>query len=174
MTADPGVAHGSTLLAQRPFVLFWLARVSAMIAHQMLAVGVGWQMYALTGRALDLGLVGLAQFLPSFFLVLVAGHVADHFDRRRVLQLCMVAEAAAVLGLAVASALGVITEHAIFALIFVVGAARAFQRPTMHALLPALVPPALLSRAIAANASDRLEGRALVTAVAPRKPLNVD
>jgi MFS family permease len=153
MTADTAVAHESTLLAQRPFVLFWLARVFAMIAHQMLAVGVGWQMYTLTGRALDLGLVGLAQFLPSFFLVLVAGHVADHFDRRRVLQLCMVAEAAAALGLAVASALGVITEHAIFALIFVVGAARAFQMPTMQALLPALVPPALLSRAIAANAS---------------------
>jgi len=153
MTADTAVARESTLLAQRPFVLFWLARVFAMIAHQMLAVGVGWQMYALTGRALDLGLVGLAQFLPSFFLVLVAGHVADHFDRRRVLQLCMVAEAAAALGLAVASALGVITEHAIFALIFVVGAARAFQMPTMQALLPALVAPALLSRAIAANAS---------------------
>ena len=75
-------------------MLFWFARVFAMIAHQMLAVGVGWQIYTLTGRALDLGLVGLAQFLPSFFLVLVAGHVADRFDRRRVLQLCMVAEAA--------------------------------------------------------------------------------
>jgi MFS family permease len=146
-------AHEPTLSAQRPFVLFWLARVFAMIAHQMLAVAVGWQMYTLTGRALDLGLVGLVQFLPSFFLVLVAGHVADHFDRRRVLQLCMVAEAAAALGLGVASALGVITEQAIFALIFVVGAARAFQMPTMQALLPALVPPALLSRAIAANAS---------------------
>jgi MFS family permease len=146
-------AHEPTLSAQRPFVLFWLARVFAMIAHQMLAVAVGWQMYTLTGRALDLGLVGLVQFLPSFFLVLVAGHVADHFDRRRVLQLCMIAEAAAALGLGVASGLGVITEQAIFALIFVVGAARAFQMPTMQALLPALVPPALLSRAIAANAS---------------------
>src|SRR6476660_7068279 len=106
-TADPA------LLAHRPFVLFWFARVFAMIAHQMLAVAVGWQIYTLTGSALDLGLVGLAQFVPSFFLVLVAGHVADHFDRRRVLQLCMVAEAAAALGLGVASALGVITEHAI-------------------------------------------------------------
>jgi MFS family permease len=153
MTADGVAGREATLLGQRPFVLFWLARVFAMIAHQMLAVGVGWQMYTLTGSALDLGLVGLAQFLPSFFLVLVAGHVADHFDRRRVLQLCMVAEAAAALGLAAASAFGVITEHAIFALIFVVGAARAFQMPTMQALLPALVPPALLSRAIAANAS---------------------
>ena len=140
-------------MGERPFVLFWLARVFAMIAHQMLAVAVGWQVYTLTGRALDLGLVGLAQFLPSFFLVLVAGHVADHFDRRRVLQFCMLAEAAAALGLGIASALGFISEVVIFALIFVVGAARAFQMPTMQALLPALVPPQLLSRAIAANAS---------------------
>jgi MFS family permease len=142
-----------TLLAQRPFVLFWFARVFAMVAHQMLAVAVGWQIYTLTGRALDLGFVGLAQFLPSFLLVLVAGHVADHFDRRRVLQLCMVAEALAALGLGAGSALGWINEQVIFGLIFVVGAARAFQMPTMQALLPALVPPALLSRAIAANAS---------------------
>ena len=151
--AGPASTREPTLIGQRPFVLFWFARVFAMIAHQMLAVAVGWQVYSLTGRALDLGLVGLAQFLPSFFLVLVAGHVADHFDRRRVLQLCMVAEAAAALGLGVASALGVINELLIFVLIFVVGAARAFQMPTMQALLPALVPPGLLSRAIAANAS---------------------
>ena len=151
--AGPASTGEPTLIGQRPFVLFWFARVFAMIAHQMLAVAVGWQVYSLTGRALDLGLVGLAQFLPSFFLVLVAGHVADHFDRRRVLQLCMVAEAAAALGLGVASALGIIDELLIFVLIFVVGAARAFQMPTMQALLPALVPPGLLSRAIAANAS---------------------
>lgn len=152
-SAGPASTGEPTLIGQRPFVLFWFARVFAMIAHQMLAVAVGWQVYSLTGRALDLGLVGLAQFLPSFFLVLVAGHVADHFDRRRVLQLCMVAEAAAALGLGIASALGVIDERLIFVLIFVVGAARAFQMPTMQALLPALVPPGLLSRAIAANAS---------------------
>jgi len=152
-TIGPASPREPTLMGERPFVLFWLARVFAMIAHQMLAVAVGWQVYTLTGRALDLGLVGLAQFLPSFFLVLVAGHVADHFDRRRVLQFCMLAEAAAALGLGIASALGFISEVVIFALIFVVGAARAFQMPTMQALLPALVPPQLLSRAIAANAS---------------------
>ena len=146
-------AREPNLRAQRPFVLFWFARVFAMVAHQMLAVGVGWQMYALTGSALDLGLVGLAQFVPSFFLVLAAGYAADHFDRRRVLQSCMVAEALAALGLCIGSALGSVSATAIFALIFVVGAARAFQMPAMQALLPALVPPSLLSRAIAANAS---------------------
>jgi MFS family permease len=141
------------LFAQRPFVLFFGARVAAMLAHQMLAVAVGWQVYTLTGSALDLGFIGLAQFAPSFVLVLVVGQVADRFDRRRVLQACMVAEAIAATGLAVGSATGTITERAIFALVMVVGAARAFQSPALQALLPALVPRVLLSRAIATNAS---------------------
>jgi MFS family permease len=145
-------ATGS-LVAHRSFVLFWFARVAAMVAHQMLAVGVGWQVYALTGRALDLGLVGLAQLIPAFLLVLVAGHAADRFDRRRVLQACMAVEALAAGGLALGSAQGWITERAIFILIFIVGAARAFQLPAMAALLPALVPQSLFPRAIAANSA---------------------
>ena len=136
---------------QRPFVLYWLARVSTALAHQMITVGVGWQMYALTGSALDLGLVGLAQFVPSVLLLLLAGHVADRHDRRRVLQMCAVAEALAALTLGAGSALGMLTPRAIFALVFLVGAARAFRTPTMQALLPSLVPESMLARAIAAN-----------------------
>jgi MFS family permease len=138
---------------RRPFALFWSARVFAMLARQVLGVGVGWQMYALTGSALDLGFVGLAQFVPSFFLVLVAGHVADRFDRRRVAQACMAIEAIAALGLCVGSAVGRIDATTIFVLVFVVGAARAFEMPTMQALLPALVSDPILARAIAANAT---------------------
>ena len=141
------------LRRQRPFVLYWLARVATALAHQMITVGVGWQMYALTGSALDLGLVGLAQFVPSVLLLLVAGHVADRQDRRRVLQACAAAEALAALTLCAGSALGMLTPHAIFALVFLIGAARAFQIPTMQALLPSLVPPPLLARAIAANST---------------------
>ena len=138
---------------QRPFVLYWIARVSTALAHQMITVGVGWQMYALTGSALDLGLVGLAQFVPSVLLLLIAGHVADLHDRRRVLQMCAVAEALAALVLCAGSALGMLTPRAIFALVFLIGAARAFQIPTMQALLPSLVPQSMLARAIAANST---------------------
>ncbi len=143
----------SSLFAQREFALFWFARVAAMIAHQMLAVGVGWQIYTITGSALDLGFVGLAQFLPSFLLMLPAGHAADRFDRRRVLQACMALEACAAAGLAVGSWQGWITETLVFALIFIVGAARAFQMPAMSALLPSLVPRELFPRAIASNSA---------------------
>ena len=123
------------------------------MAYQMLSVGVGWHVYELTDSALDLGLVGLAQFIPSFLLVLVAGHVADRFDRRRVLQACVVVEALAAGGLALGSYQGWITEAWIFTLIFVVGAARAFQMPAMAALVPLLVPRELFPRAIASNSA---------------------
>ncbi|MET0442080.1 MAG: MFS transporter [Casimicrobiaceae bacterium] len=149
----PSPLPAASLLAQREFVLFWFARVAAMVAHQMLAVGVGWQIYSLTGSALDLGFVGLAQFLPAFVLVLAAGHAADRFDRRRVLQACMIVEACAAGGLALGSYQGWITEASIFALIFIVGAARAFQMPAMAALLPSLVPRELFARAIASNSA---------------------
>ena len=141
------------LFAHRSFALLWFARVATIMAFQMLSVAVGWQMYALTGSALDLGLVGLVQFLPAFALVLVVGHVADRFDRRRILRICQSIQAIAVMVLAVGSAMEWVDRHAIFALVFAIGCARAFESPTMQAILPALVPPRLLPRAIASSAS---------------------
>ena len=77
-----------SLIRHRPFLLYWSARTASAMAFQMLGVAVGWQMYALTGSALDLGLVGLAQFVPAVSLVLIAGNIADRYDRRVILQLC--------------------------------------------------------------------------------------
>ena len=68
--------NSTALLGHRSFVRFWIARLTGGFANQMQSVAVGWQVYALTGSALDLGLVGLAQFLPSVVLLLVVGHVA--------------------------------------------------------------------------------------------------
>ena len=137
----------------RSFRQYWIARLTGVFAYQMQAVAVGWQVYALTGSALDLGLVGLAQFLPSVALLLVVGHVADRHDRRRIVSWCQRAESAAALTLALLSATGTITELAIFVLVAVIGAARAFEMPTQQSLVPAVVPASLLSRAVAANAS---------------------
>jgi MFS family permease len=151
--AEAAVAAHAPLRAQRAFVLFVAARVASGLAQQMVAVAVGWQVYAITGSALDLGLVGLAQFLPAFALMLPAGQAADRFDRRRVLQACLVTEAAAALVLLAGSATGHIGVTAIFGSVMLIGAARAFQMPAMQAFLPLLVPRALLPRAIAVNAS---------------------
>jgi hypothetical protein len=85
---SPTEAAADSILRHRPFVFYWSARPAPRSAFQMLGVAVAWQMYALTGSAFDLGLVGLTQFLPMAAFMLVAGQVADRYDRRRLLQIC--------------------------------------------------------------------------------------
>ena len=151
MTAEDRPAH--PISRHRPFVLFWFARIFATAALQMLAVSVGWQVYAMTGAALDLGLVGLAQFLPAFLLLLAAGHVADRYDRARVIRISQIVEGLVAATLAFGTAFDFLSRDVILVLIFILGAGRAFEAPTLHALLPALVPVPLLPRAVAASAS---------------------
>jgi len=146
------VPHPS-ILRHLPFAFFWSARVSTSIAFQIQGVAVGWQVYALTGSAFYLGLVGLAQFLPMFLLTLVVGHIADRHDRRIVARLCQIVEGLAASALAFGSFSGWQTKESILAIMFVVGAARAFEGPTMQALVPGLVPARLLPRAFALSAS---------------------
>jgi MFS family permease len=142
-----------SVLSHPAFRRFWLARVCSSIAFQMQGVAVGWQIYALTGSAWYLGLVGLAQFLPMFLLTLAVGHVADRYDRRRISAVCQVIEAIALSVLAFGSYRGLLTKEAILAIMFLAGAARAFEGPTMLALVPRLVPQELIPRAAAWSAS---------------------
>src|SRR6266404_1913791 len=72
----------------RDFRLFQVARLLSIVGTEAQSVAVGWQVYEITGRPIDLGYVGLAQFLPGILLFLVSGHAADRFDRRRVLLIC--------------------------------------------------------------------------------------
>jgi MFS family permease len=115
----------------------------------MLGVAVGWQLYSLTGSALDLGLVGLVQFVPMVLLTLVAGQVADRCDRRLVVIVCEVVKAAGVAGLALGSIGGWQSRSSIFTLVALVGAAQAFENPAMTALVPQVVPRELISPAMA-------------------------
>jgi MFS family permease len=142
-----------SLLRHRPFVLYWVARVFAAFAFQMVGVAVGWQIYALTGNAFDLGLVGLVQFLPATVLVLVAGQLADRYDRRAILQACQAVEGLAAAALAVGTLGGFISKDFILTALFFFGAARAFESTTNQTLLPAVVPTALFPRAVAAASS---------------------
>ncbi|MDR3630413.1 MAG: MFS transporter [Desulfocapsaceae bacterium] len=149
LSTDPAMSRQH----QRSFMLFWCARVSTMLAFQMQGVAVGWQIYALTNSAWNLGLVGLAQFLPMFVLTLAVGQAADRYDRRNIARCCQVVEAAAAGILAWGTVSGWQSSHSILLIMFIVGTARAFEGPTMHALLPGLVPPALIPRAAALSAS---------------------
>src|SRR5213593_188083 len=128
-------------------------------------VAVGWQLYSLTGSALDLGLVGLVQFVPTIALTLVVGQVADRCDRRLVVVVCHAAEAGATVALALGSLGGWLGRDGILAMVAILGAARAFENPSRAALVPRLVPLALIPRAIAsvtsAGQTARIVGPAL-------------
>jgi len=143
----------ASLTQHRSFVLFWCARTLTNGAYMMQGVAVGWQIYELTNDPFDLGLVGLVQFVPLVAFALVIGQVADLFDRRVVVAACQVGKALAALALALGTARGWLTRDAMLAVLFLSGTVRAFEIPTIHALLPGLVPTMLLPRAIAASAS---------------------
>ena len=99
-------ADADSVFRDPAFRRFWLARFSTTIAYQIFTVAVGWQMYDLTCDAFMLGMVGLVQFLPSVVLLLMSGHVADRFDRRRIVRACRALEALVACAMAVASLSG--------------------------------------------------------------------
>jgi MFS family permease len=140
-------------LRERDFARFAAARFLATLAWQMLGVGVGWQVYALTGDPLALGFVGLAQFLPFIAVVLPAGQLADQADRRRVLMGAYATEALAAAVLLGFTASGSTRAWPIFAAMALLGCGRAFWMPTGQAITPSLVPASLFPGAIAINST---------------------
>jgi MFS family permease len=149
----PEPAAASSLTRHPSFMLFWCARTFTNGAYMMQGVAVGWQIYELTNDPFDLGLVGLVQFVPLVGFSVIIGQVADLFDRRFVVATCQVCKALAALALAIGTARGALNRDAMLAILFVSGTARAFEMPTIHALLPGIVSARFLQRAIAASAS---------------------
>ncbi|MGB9042653.1 MAG: MFS transporter, partial [Pseudolabrys sp.] len=138
------------LIQQRPFVLFWLARLASTMGYQMLALTIGWQIYEITNSAFDLGLVGLIQFVPAVVLTLLIGHAADRYDRRLIVRAAQSVYVLAAVMITVALFAGALGRDLLFAAVFMLGTARAFELPTAHALAPSLVPTPMISRAVAA------------------------
>jgi MFS family permease len=148
MSSTMPVAAGA-LLRQGSLVFFLLSRSLSRFSSQMGAVAIGWQIYDLTGSAFDLGMVGLVQFLPTALLVFVAGHAADRYERKRVIQACQLAEALTALFLCWGSYGGWLTEVHIFLATAALGTAGAFESPATAALLPLIAPQGSLLRATA-------------------------
>ncbi|MBK9614955.1 MAG: MFS transporter [Uliginosibacterium sp.] len=148
-----GMKASHPLFAHRAFMHFWCGRVTTTMANQMMMVAVAWQMYDLTHSAWDLGLVGLFQFAPALALTLVVGHVADRFDRSRILALCLAAQIVVALALIWGSFDGWINREMILLAALALGASKAFQMPTQQALGPLLVPAAILPQALAFNSA---------------------
>ena len=125
------------------------ARFLTTAAGEMQAVAVGWQIYSLTHRPMDLGLVGLAQFLPGMLLFLIAGQTADRFARTRILQCCFGAFAVVSAMLVALSWRGLHTVWPIYAVLLMQGVVRAFTTPAAQALIPLTVPEEHFPNAVA-------------------------
>ena len=141
------------MFAHASFARFLSARVATSVAVQMQTVAVGWQVYEITRDPLDLGLIGLSQFLPFVLLVLPAGHFADRHLRQKLLSACYGLMLVCALLLLAFSLSGLQVVWPVFAVMVLFGVARAFAMPTGQALLPNVVPPALFGRAVAVNST---------------------
>ncbi len=154
-STDPGAR---ALLRERDFIVFLVSRCCGVLGTVAQSVTMGWQVYDLTRAergvaesAFYVGLVGLASFLPLFFLALPAGVVADRASRRGILIACFAAEALCAAALLAAQVAGALSARGLIGIAFAFGVARAFRAPAGTALAPMLVPRGLLRRAIAWN-----------------------
>ncbi|MGC3985470.1 MAG: MFS transporter [Pseudorhodoferax sp.] len=130
---------------------FMAARVAAVLATQVQAVVVAWQVYDLTREPLALAYVGLAQFIPMLCLLLPAGDLMDRFARRPILAASWVVSALCSALLWWLSGHGVAGVSSIYAVLVLYGCARAFAGPALQSLLPQIVPREQLAQAIAVN-----------------------
>ncbi|HYE50675.1 MAG TPA: MFS transporter [Azospirillaceae bacterium] len=142
-----------SVFAIRGYALYWFSRFLVTFSVQIVSVAVGWQVYDLTRDPLDLGIIGLVQFLPALALVLVTGTVADRYDRRLIMALCVAAELACTAGLLWLTLTGPTEAWPFFVLLVGFGVARAFFAPASQALMPNLVPADRLADAVAYNSS---------------------
>ena len=145
---QPGLS-GRIAFTYPHFALYQLARLLIVSSLEMQSVAVGWQVYEMTRRPLDLGLVGLAQFLPGILLFLASGHAADRFERRRLILVCQIAFAICSALLLAITLRGPRAVLPIYAVLVLLGVVRSFNGPAGQAFLPQLVSEEHFPNAVA-------------------------
>ncbi len=154
MTASADESGPSRLALSYPgFRYFWLTTLTVSFAVQIMSVAIAWQIYDVTGSPLLLGLVGLSIFLPALLLMLVTGLTADRFNRRVIMAICLSVEFVCAIGFLLFVNAQAHEIWPIFAILVVLGTARAFWGPAAQSLAPNLVPPEALANAITVNMS---------------------
>jgi MFS family permease len=153
MPAPADSKAGRVAFTHPGFTLFQIARFLIVASVEMQAVAVGWQVYEITKRPLDLGLVGLAQFLPGILLFPVSGHASDRFDRRDVLSACYAGYAVCFALLLDLAQRHLHSVTAIYIVLVLLGAVRSFNSTASRSILPLLVPEKHFTNAVAWNAT---------------------
>ena len=137
--------------SHRGFRHYLIAQTCSSLSFQIVSLAVSWQIYAITHSAFMLGMIGLMQFLPSVLLALPAGHLADQYNRKTLIVTGQVVECIAVLGLIALPLMSWLSTSALLGLVALFSIAKAVEGPANTSLLPALLPPELLSKAMATN-----------------------
>jgi MFS family permease len=140
---------GRSAFRHRDFALFWVALVASSFAMTMASVAIGWQVYSVRENPLDLGLVGLAEFLPLLLLAIPAGNLADRLPRRSLYAVALIVDGLVAVALLVVTVRGAGEVWPFFALAFTTGVANAIGAPAGRALTPSLVPQEILVSALA-------------------------
>ncbi len=153
MPATSDASAGRAAFTHPGFVLFQIARFLIVSAVEMQAVAVGWQVYEITKRPLDLGYVGLAQFLPGILLFPISGHASDRFERRHVLSACYGGYAVCFALLLALAQRGAHSVHSIYMVLILLGVVRSFNSTASRSILPQLVSEQHFPNAVAWNAS---------------------
>src|ERR1700690_1093897 len=150
---DDSKRAGRVAFTYPDFTLYEVARFFIVIGLEMQSVAVGWQVYEISKRPLDLGLVGLAQFLPGFLLFLVSGHLADRCDRRKLLVLCYCGFALCSGLLLLVAWRGSRSVSFIYGVLVLLGTVRSLSSPVSRAILPQLIADEHFQNAAAWNAT---------------------
>lgn len=151
--SKPIEGHRFAAFRHASYARFFVSRFFNSFSTQIVSVAVGWQMYDLTGDPFMLGLIGLVQFAPALLLILVTGSVADRYNRRMIMAVCLVVCTLCAAALLALTAFSLFAPLAVFVVLAVFGIARAFLGPAMQSLAPNLVPAKDLSNAIAWNST---------------------
>jgi MFS family permease len=170
-SSTPKEASGTAAWRSRDFRFYQSGRLLGVLGSEAQSVGVAWQVYQITHSALALGYTGLALFLPGLVFVLPAGHVADRYDRRRIILTCYTVQAFATIALLWLSLHGISSIWPVYLILFLIGTGRCFSGPAASALVPTLIPKEHFVNAVTwgatifqiANASGPMFGGLLFT-----------
>jgi MFS family permease len=138
--SDHPPSKAAAAFLSRDFRLYQMARLLVIIGAEAQSLAVAWQVYQITHKAIDLGYTGLALFLPGLLFILPSGHVADRFDRRRVILVCYGLQIFCTLALFLFAWQGLRSIWPIYTVLFLIGTGRSFSGPASSALIPHLVP----------------------------------
>src|SRR3954469_18605663 len=144
-----GTSRGGLLapLRSRDFRLLWSGACVSLLGDGAFLVALAWQVYALSGAAMAMSLVGIAMTVPTIVFLLVGGVASDRLDRRRIMLAADVARALAVGLLALLTLTGGLELWHVIVLVVAYGTGAAFFAPAFDAIVPELIPAEQLARA---------------------------